>query len=99
VVLDPVAPVSMNCWGFQVEVFDLAEKMFHEFVAANYHNPGAEIYIALLVTELIERKLGKVKILPGGKTWFGVTYQEDKQTVSSRIRELVQRGDYPQKLW
>ena len=98
-ILDPLAPVSMNCWGFQAEVFDLAEKMFHDFVAANHHNPGAEFYIALLVTELIQRKLGTVRILPGGKTWFGVTYQEDKQAVSGKIRALVQQGTYPEKLW
>jgi len=91
--------VSMNCWGFQTEAFDLTEKMFVEFVEKNYQNPAAEFYIALMVSELIERGLGKVHILPGGKTWFGVTYKEDKEEVSQKIKDLVHQGVYPSKLW
>ncbi|MCU0368720.1 MAG: sugar phosphate nucleotidyltransferase [Cyclobacteriaceae bacterium] len=97
--LDAEVPVSMNCWGFQADAFDLTEKMFVEFVEKNYQNPSAEFYIALMVTELINRGLGKVHILPGGKTWFGVTYKEDKDEVSKKIKELVNQGVYPSKLW
>ena len=97
--LNPMAPVSMNCWGFQPGAFELSEKMFAEFVAKNNQNPSAEFYIALMVTELISRGLGKVQVLPGGKTWFGVTYKEDKETVSQKIKDLVQQGVYPSKLW
>lgn len=91
--------VSMNCWGFQPGAFDLTEKMFVEFVKKNRDNPGAEFYIALMVSELITRGLGKVHILPGGKTWFGVTYKEDKEEVSQKIKDLVKAGIYPSKLW
>lgn len=97
--LNPFAPVSMNCWGFQPGAFELSEKMFAEFVAKNNQNPSAEFYIALMVTELISRGFGKVQVLPGGKTWFGVTYKEDKETVSQKIKDLVQQGVYPAKLW
>lgn len=91
--------VSMNCWGFQTGVFGLTRQMFEEFVEKNYTNPTAEFYIALMVTELITRGLGQVQVLPGGKTWFGVTYKEDKEDVSKKIKELVQQGVYPAKLW
>jgi len=91
--------VSMNCWGFQAGAFDFTEKMFAVFVAKNYNNPTAEFYIALMVSELIDKGLGKVHILPGGKTWFGVTYKEDKEEVSQKIRDLVKAGVYPAKLW
>jgi hypothetical protein len=97
--LDAEVPVSMNCWGFQADAFDLTEKMFVEFVEKNHQNPSAEFYIALMVTELIKRGLGKVHILPGGKTWFGVTYKEDKEEVSQKIKDLVKEGVYPSKLW
>lgn len=97
--LSSEAPVSMNCWGFQANAFALAEKMFVDFVEKNQHNPAAEFYIALMVTELINQGLGKVKILDGGKTWFGVTYKEDKQDVSNKILSLVKAGEYPEKLW
>jgi len=98
-VLDGDVQVSMNCWGFQADAFDLSEKMFIEFVEKNHQNSSAEFYIALMVTELVNRGLGKVHVLPGGKTWFGVTYKEDKEEVSQKIKDLVQRGVYPSKLW
>ena len=92
-------PVSMNCWGFQAGIFPLAEKMFQEFVEKNIQNPSAEFYIALLVNEMIRQKTGRVKIVEGGNTWFGVTYKEDKEEVSRKIQELVSSGVYPNKLW
>jgi len=91
--------VSMNSWGFLPEVFDLSEKMFVEFVEKNQNNPKAEFYIALMVTELIRLGLGRVHIIPGGTTWFGVTYQEDRETVSSKIKNLIKEGVYPERLW
>jgi NDP-sugar pyrophosphorylase family protein len=97
--LDPSLPVSMNCWGFQPGVFAVAEKMFHQFALDNKSNPSAEFYIALLTNEIIRQNLGKVHILGGGKTWFGVTYKEDKEEVSGKIREMVNAGVYPSKLW
>ena len=97
--LSPTLPVSMNCWGFQAGIFDLSEKMFVEFVEKNIQNPSAEFYIALLVSELIRQDLGKVNIIGGGTTWFGVTYKEDKEEVSGKIRALVNAGEYPQQLW
>lgn len=92
-------PVSMNCWGFQSTIFPLAEEMFREFVGKNISNPSAEFYIALLVNEMIRRKKGRVHIVEGGNTWFGVTYKEDKAEVTGKIRKLVQDGVYPAKLW
>lgn len=97
--LPETTQVSMNCWGFQSGVFALTKQMFEEFVEKNHTNPAAEFYIALLVTELINRGLGKVQVIPGGKTWFGVTYKEDKEEVSGKIKDLVQQGVYPTKLW
>jgi len=98
-VLHPHLPVSMNCWGFQSSIFPLAEEMFVDFVDKNIQNPSAEFYIALLVNEMIRRKKGKVHIVDGGNTWFGVTYKEDKEEVSGKIRKLVEQGVYPTSLW
>lgn len=98
-MLDENMKVSMNSWGFLPEVFELSEKMFVEFVEKNKNNPKAEFYIALMVTELIKLGLGQVHIIPGGTTWFGVTYKEDKETVSMKINNLVKAGVYPERLW
>jgi NDP-sugar pyrophosphorylase family protein len=97
--LDPQAPTSMNFWGFHPEVFELATTMFAEFLAINHENLKSEFYIPLIVNEIIHRGKGKVKVLGGGNIWFGVTYKEDKEEVSGKIRELVKNGEYPEKLW
>lgn len=97
--LDPMMKVSMNSWGFLPDVFDLSEKMFAEFVENNKNDPKAEFYIALMVTELIRKGLGQVHIIPGGTTWFGVTYQQDKEEVSGKIKSLIKDGIYPENLW
>ncbi len=97
--LDPEMKVSMNSWGFLPEVFSFCEKQFHEFVKVNHQNPKAEFYIALMVTELIKQGLGKVHIISGGSTWFGVTYKEDKVSVAEKINAQISLGIYPAKLW
>jgi len=98
-VLDPMAPTSMNFWGFRPEVFVLASSMFTDFLREQHQNLKSEFYIPLIVNELIHRGEGKVKVLGGGNIWFGVTYKEDKEEVSSRIKALIDAGDYPNKLW
>lgn len=97
--LNPEAPISMNCWGFQPEAFDVSEKLFHEFLDKEFKNPTSEYYIALMVTGMIQRGLGNVHVIPGGKKWFGVTYKEDKKFVAGRIKQLVESGEYPGSLW
>jgi NDP-sugar pyrophosphorylase family protein len=98
-VLDPSAPTSMNFWGFHPSVFALASSMFDDFLKENNQNLKSEFYIPLIVNELIHRGQGKVKVLGGGNIWFGVTYKEDKEEVSSKIRALIEKGEYPSELW
>lgn len=99
VVLSPEAPTSMNFWGFHPSVFDFSTAMFSDFLKNNHQNIKAEFYIPLIVNAMIQQNLGKVKVLGGGKIWFGVTYKEDKDAVSEKIKELVNKGMYPEKLW
>jgi NDP-sugar pyrophosphorylase family protein len=98
-LLDPNAPTSMNFWGFHPNVFALASSMFDEFLKENNQNLKSEFYIPLIVNELIHRGQGKVKVLGGGNIWFGVTYKEDKEEVSNKIKALVREGHYAENLW
>lgn len=97
--LSPDAPTSMNFWGFQPQIFELADTMFKEFLVKSKSDLKAEFYIPLVANEVIRRGQGKVKVLGGGNVWFGVTYKEDKELVSARIKDLIRKGDYPAKLW
>ncbi len=97
--MSPETPTSMNFWGFHPTIMPLTQKRFEEFLKDNYQNPKAEFFIPLVVNDMIKRGLGKVKVISGGSIWFGVTYKEDKDQVSGKIRELVKKGAYPAKLW
>lgn len=99
VELSPDTPTSMNFWGFHPEIFPLIERFFHEFLKENGKNPKAEFFIPLIGNQIIKQNLGEVKIIGGGDIWFGVTYKEDKEEVSSKILDLVEKGEYPKKLW
>mgnify|MGYP003299638920 CR=1 FL=1 len=46
-----------------------------------------------------EKNIEKVKVLKTQSTWFGVTYVEDKPFVESQIKELIQSGEYPVRLF
>jgi hypothetical protein len=98
-LLSPDAPISMNFWGFYPSVFELASMLFGEFLQASGGSTRSEFYIPIIVNEMIRRQQGKVRVLGGGTTWFGVTYQEDRPLVTARIRELVASGEYPSSLW
>lgn len=97
--LSPETPTSMNFWGFQPNIFPLIENMFEEFLKENSDNPKAEFFIPLVGNKMIQQGKGKVKVLGGGDIWFGVTYKEDKEEVTRKIQELVDKGEYPAKLW
>jgi NDP-sugar pyrophosphorylase family protein len=99
VELKPDAPTSMNFWGFHPNIFSMTTTMFENFLQNNYQNIKAEFYIPLIVNEMIAKNLGQLKVLGGGNIWFGVTYKEDKEEVSARIKALIKKGDYPEKLW
>lgn len=92
-------PVSMNFWGFHPEVFGEIEGMWREFLPANRENLKSEFYIPTVANNLIKAGKAAFEILPGGKTWFGVTYTEDRPVVIEALQKLHQEGEYPADLW
>jgi NDP-sugar pyrophosphorylase family protein len=91
--------VSLNCWGFTPAVFPLLRKKFVAFLEKNGRDEKAECYLPSVVNELAVSGQARVKVLRTGSPWFGVTYREDRPRVVESIRQLVSRGDYPERLW
>jgi dTDP-glucose pyrophosphorylase len=91
--------VSMNIWGFTPDYFSFLERYFNTFITKNAGNPKAEFYIPYVVNDLIQDKKIRLKILESNDRWFGVTYKEDKATAVQKIRDLILKGIYPEKLW
>jgi len=91
--------VSMNFWGFTPEYFNQTGRLFEEFLQQNIEKPASEFYIPLAVDTLIKQKQARIKVLQSHDQWFGVTYKEDKPLVVNNIKQLIQSGYYPGKLW
>ena len=97
--LRPDAVVSMNFWGFTPTFFDHARREFEAFIKSCPDPLKSEIYIPLVINDLILRGLAVVRVLESADSWFGVTYREDKSRVAAAIRALVESGAYPSRLW
>ena len=97
--LDGSEPVSMNVWGFTPILFKYLEEKFVEFLSENGTEMKSEYLIPSVVNELIQSGQETVHVLRSGATWFGVTYKEDKPYVEGEIKKLVNKGEYPGKLF
>lgn len=98
-VLKENAPVSMNFWGFTPSLFNHLEKEFKMFFDSDRDHSKSEFYIPSVVDTLIKSGQEKVKVLRNPGQWFGITYQEDKPIVIEKVKDLINKGDYPTKLW
>jgi UTP-glucose-1-phosphate uridylyltransferase len=91
--------VSMNMFAFHPSIFAFLKQGFREFVAANRDNPKAEYYIPLTVAQMIAAQKMQMLVVPSSERWYGVTYREDKPTVTDALRKLTEQGVYPNGLW
>ncbi len=91
--------VSMNFWGFTTSLFDHLERMFSSFLKERGNELKSEFYIPTVVADLIKEGKAKASVLTSTDSWFGVTYPDDKEVVVESVRELVDNGTYPNKLF
>ncbi len=99
VILDPDALVSMNLWGFAPSFFTSARKYLTDFLASNEGDPlKKECLLPALVDHMMHTEGLEVEVLSTKAVWFGVTYKEDKEIVSAKLRELHANGSYPPAL-
>ena len=91
--------VSMNFWGFTPALFPQLREEFEKFLKKAGGEQKSECYIPATVGELVTGGKAKVKVLRSPDSWFGVTYREDRPQVVESIRQLIAKGEYPEKLW
>ena len=88
--------VAMNLIGFQKSIFNKLRYEFSLFLSKNLNDTKKEFLIPDVVNDLIDEE---VYISKTNENWFGVTYQDDKKIVKSKIKKLVESGKYPSPLW
>lgn len=93
------SPVSMNFWCFSPSVFPYTETMFTEFLQEQGTNPKAEFFIPIIGDKFIQKSGGAIKVIATDAQWFGVTYKEDAPGVQASLNALIEKGEYPSKLY
>jgi hypothetical protein len=91
--------VSMNLWGFHPSVFTHLQNQFDDFLKNRGHELKSELFIPSVVDKLIKSDRVSAKVLTTDDRWFGVTYNEDMLIARACIKELIECGKYPDKLW
>ena len=100
VILDPEQYVSMNMWGLPESFLNELREGFPKFLAnVEEGDLKCEYLLPSIIDSCIKEGKAKVKVLRTNDKWFGVTYKEDKESVVSSIRALIDSGKYPQKLY
>lgn len=93
--------VSMNFWGFSMQMLDELERRFTRFLDENV--PGnpmkAEYFLPFVANEQLHEGLATVRVLECNETWYGMTYREDLAAVKSAIADMKAKGVYPERLW
>ncbi|MDD7219008.1 MAG: sugar phosphate nucleotidyltransferase [Clostridia bacterium] len=98
--LDLKSLVSMNMWGLTPAFLDILQEGFEEFLRnLKEEELKKEYLLPELIDRLIKDKKAQVDVLETKDTWFGVTYQEDKETVKKAFLDLTAQGLYPEKLF
>jgi len=90
--LDPLAPVSMNLWGFQPEIWSLMHREMdeHDF------NESPEVLLPVLVGGLLKTTAMRFSVLPTISRCIGVTHAEDLPLAQFLIRLEIKSGLRPE---
>ncbi len=100
--IDRKSIVSMNCWAFTPDVFELLESDFNKFMKELPLAPNplkAEFFLPFVIQKGIDTGKCDVKVLETTAKWYGVTYHEDKPQFVEFIKSQTEKGLYPDGLW
>ena len=92
--------VSMNCWGLTPAIFGELKDGFEKFLASEKGKElKSEYYLPGAVDDQMKAGKCTARVYPTTAEWYGVTYSEDKAGVKAALRALMDKGEYPHKLW
>lgn len=97
--IDADSLVSMNLMGFPQKFMTHLDSLFEQFISENGNELKKEFYLPFAVNSLINQGEAKVTVIPTSESWFGITYPDDKAIVQASMQQLVEKGQYPKKLW
>lgn len=99
-ILPDNTQVSMNFWGFSADMMTQLKDRFPAFLRETLptNSLKAEYFLPGVVDQVLQEGQAVVEVLPSPDSWHGVTYQEDKENVTTAMLKLKADGVYPRKL-
>ena len=97
-ILDEESMTSMIMSSFPLNFIDFLEKKYIEFLE-NANLSKDEFLLPDTISYAHEENYCNVKVLSTSAKWVGVTYKEDKDSVTDYINSLIKDGVYNSNLW
>jgi NDP-sugar pyrophosphorylase family protein len=92
VQMDDNSMVSMNLFGFGATAMKHVDVELEVFLKAKGNELKSEFYIPTVVNRLVKTQGEGVRVVTSEDRWMGVTNPDDKETLKSGIRNLIQSG-------
>ena len=90
---------SMNFWVCDRSIFDFIKNEFIAFLGDDEKVKSSELYLPMIVQEMMIQKGIQVATLNSEDNWFGVTYADDREVAVAKLNEMTKLGKYPLDLW
>jgi NDP-sugar pyrophosphorylase family protein len=97
--IDEDSLAAMNMFCYHPNIFEEFEKEFEQFLKENEDDLEGEYIMAVGLNNMVREGKVNIRVINTPSEWFGVTNPEDAEVVRSKLKELVEKGEYPQDLW
>lgn len=92
--------VSMLMYGLEESVIEYIENILPKFFDDNKDSlDTCEMLLPNILTDMINENKIKIKVVPTEEKWMGITYKEDLDNLKNYLKELRDKGIYPEKLY
>ncbi|PKG75411.1 hypothetical protein CXF86_07810 [Shewanella sp. GutCb] len=87
--------VSMTCWGFKPDIFDVIETQLSRFFIEHGQLAKSECYLPSVVQARLQESANShtdtrsVYVSVAQESWYGVTYPEDAEWVKQKLLEKL----------
>lgn len=93
------APVSLNLWGFQPNLYEGFIADVEGWIRAAIAAPAGECQLPLMVMAGVRAHGWSTRTVQVDADWTGLTYLADRPAVQARLAQATAAGDYPSPLW
>ena len=91
--------VSMLMFGLQPDLMDYLKKDIIKFFENEKDLENCEYYLPNVLTDMINKKICKVRLIKTNSVWKGITYKTDLDELKKYINDEINKGVYPEDLY